>query len=55
MIEVMIDDGTDNILKFNNIHKFSNKIFSVYEVIKYCIEAPLFSVSVIIITDSVDS
>ena len=50
MIEVMIDDGTDNIL-----HKFSDRIFSVYEVIKYYIEAPLFSVSVIIITGSVDS
>lgn len=50
MIEVMIDDGTDNIL-----HKFSDRIFSVYEVIKYYIEAPLFSVRVVIITDSVDS
>lgn len=50
MIEVMIDDGTDNIL-----YKFSDRIFSVYKVIKYSIEAPLFSMRVIIITDSVDS
>lgn len=37
---------------------FTNSVtefFSVYEVIKYYIEVPLFSVRVIIITDSVDS
>ena len=36
-------------------HKFSDWIFSVYEVKKYYIEAALFSVRVIKITDSVDS
>ena len=50
MIEVMIDDGTDSIL-----YKFSDRIFSVSKIIKYSIEAPLFSMRVIMITDWVDS